>query len=150
MAPFHSGVCSQTASWSAVTSTAIRRSATLARAFQTRLLADLEVFRFTATLDDTPPVESVEALERLGKLTVFVGWPRMNRLLNKAAECRSQPKTGATEDDQPGARQLSFWVAVIGSDEAKRGGTVHLPPFSDPGACNLKLASLLHRRPSAI
>ncbi len=52
------------------------------------VMTGLEVFRATSTLDDRISPKAVETLERLGKILVYLEWPRMERTLDLAAgEC---------------------------------------------------------------
>lgn len=51
---------------------------------------DLETFRATSTLDDTPPPETVRALERLGKIIVYLRWPTLASHLDRTLFCKDQ------------------------------------------------------------
>lgn len=60
--------------------------------FRRAVIADLDVFRATSTLDDTPSRGTVAALERLGKLLVYLSWPRLEDYLDDARTCRTAEK----------------------------------------------------------
>lgn len=49
---------------------------------------DIEVFRRFSTLDDTPSAPDVRAVERLGRMLVYVRWSTLSRQLDAALECR--------------------------------------------------------------
>lgn len=49
------------------------------------LMASLEVFRATSTLDDRISAKAVDTLEGLGKILVYLEWPRLEQTLDLAA-----------------------------------------------------------------
>jgi predicted acylesterase/phospholipase RssA len=61
----------------------------LQKIFRDIVFADLETFRGTSTLDATPDRATVNALERLGKMMVYLRWPLVKHKLEIARSCRA-------------------------------------------------------------
>ena|SRR4028118_1719789 len=59
------------------------------------MVADLEIFRGASTLDDTPDQSTVKALERLGKMMVYLRWSFMEYKLKIADNCREDQLSAA-------------------------------------------------------
>jgi len=72
-------------------------AARLKLAVETSLTADLEVFRSTSTLDDRLPRRTVTALERLGRMLVYLRSSYLEHYLEDARQCSGSAVDGVGE-----------------------------------------------------